>query len=406
MDKSIRYISISHKTAPVAQREVYHISEEEKITLADLIRHSFPDIIGLFLLSTCNRTEIYFESTTTSATVFRDFFIDLKGLQKTKSHAQLFHYSNTTEDAVRHLLEVSSGLASSVLGDAEIVHQIKKAYQFSIAYKLQGSLLERAMQTIFKGHKRISNETHFRDGTTSIAYKSLKVISDTFSKEASKSKKILFIGTGNIVMQLLKYNSKFNFNTIFIANRTVERAIKVCREHHCKTYEWSKVLKNDFEDFDVIISAASNCHHLIKKMKSTSQNILLIDLALPSNINNQLAREKRILFYDLDTISIEMADTKEKRLAAISKVDTIIEEELLTFINWHQGAQLRMFLNEYKSKVNQKVRDYFEAESEDYDLQVVKTVTDRVVRKSIKQTKEVMDFEDMDALIAEQASYL
>src|SRR5680860_186145 len=100
MDKSIRYISISHRTAPVAQREVYHISEEEKITLADLIRHSFPDIIGLFLLSTCNRTEIYFESTTTSATVFRDFFIGLKGLQKTKSHAQLFHYSNTTEDAV------------------------------------------------------------------------------------------------------------------------------------------------------------------------------------------------------------------------------------------------------------------------------------------------------------------
>jgi glutamyl-tRNA reductase len=207
-------------------------------------------------------------------------------------------------------------------------------------------------------------------------------------------------------MQLLKYNSKFNFNTIFIANRTVERAIKVCREHQCKTYEWSKVLKNDFEDFDVIISAASNCHHLIKKMKSTSQKLLLIDLALPSNINHKLAQEKRILFYDLDTISVEMEDTKEKRLAAISKVGTIIDEELLTFINWRQGAQLRVFLNEYKSKVNQKVLDYFEAESEEYDLQVVKTVTDRVVRKSIKQTKEVMDFEDMDALIAEQASYL
>ncbi len=256
---------------------VYCISEEEKIKIADRIRHHFPDIIGLFLLSTCNRTEIYFESLNTSSEALLDFFIDHKAIGNAESQVPLFIYGNTTKETVRHLLDVSSGLASSVLGDAEIIHQIKKAYQFSIWHKLQGSLLERAMQTVFKAHKRISNETKFRDGSTSLAYKTLKVVSDTFTKTQCKSKKILLIGTGEIATQLLKYNSKFNFNTIYIANRTLERAINLSTKYNCKTYEWQKVVNNEFDDFDVIISAVSNCHHLIKKIESTSKHLLLIE---------------------------------------------------------------------------------------------------------------------------------
>ncbi|MCJ7467126.1 MAG: hypothetical protein MUO53_10590 [Maribacter sp.] len=402
-EKSLRFISISHKTASVSQREIYYISDEEKIRLAALVRHTFPDIVGLFLLSTCNRTEIYFESTTTSSKTFRDFFIELKAMPSSRSQTRLFTDGNITKDTVRHLLEVSSGLASSVLGDAEIIHQVKKAYQFSIHSNLQGSMLERAMQTVFRAHKRISNETHFRDGTTSIAYKALKVVSDTFTKDAAKFKKILFIGTGDIVMQLLKYNFKFNFESIYIANRTEERAIKVSLEHHCKTYEWRKVLNNDFEDFDVIISAVSNRHHLIKKIKSSSQKIVVIDLALPSNINYKLAQDKQIIFHDLDTISVEMEDTKEKRLAAIGKVDTIVLEEAQAYNEWLQTADLRSFLAEYKTIVNHKVIRYFETESEEYNFQMVKTITDRVMRKFRKQTAFPTPLEEIDALIAEQA---
>ena len=141
MNKSFRYISISHKTASVAQREDYHISEEEKNSLTKLICNSFPDIAGLFLLSTCNRTEIYFESAITSAKELCDFFINLKVTGSTNASKRLFRYSNVTEETVRHLLEISSGLASSVIGDAEIIHQIKKAHQFSIAHQPEFSIL-------------------------------------------------------------------------------------------------------------------------------------------------------------------------------------------------------------------------------------------------------------------------
>lgn len=406
MNKRLRYISISHKTAPVAQREKYHIPEEEKYGLTVLICNSFFDIVGLLILVTCNRTEIYFESTTTSASTVRDFLISKKATKNKKKSAKLFNYSNITIDTIRHLLEVSSGLASSVLGDAEIIHQIKKAHQFTIAHNLQGSLLERAMQTVFKSHKRISNETHFRDGTTSVAYKSLKVVNDTYGKDFAKTKKILFIGAGDIVKQLFKYNSKFNFSNIYISNRTKERALFLANTHQCMVYDWNKVLANDFADFDVIISAASNCHNLIKTFNLATPKALLIDLALPSNIDKALAKKKNILFHNLDSISVDLEDTKERRFAAIGRVDEIISEELHDFGEWHQGAPLRAFLAENKIIINQKIQCYYEAKGEKNNPETTNIITNRIMRKLMKQSEDLMQAEEIDAIIAEHASSL
>ena len=406
MGKALRFISISHKTANVTQREEFHIPDEEKSALVARICDTFPDISGILLLVTCNRTEIYFESEVVTADSFLNFILDEKsknGIQATK---KLFVFENATEDTVRHLLKVTSGLASSVLGDAEIVHQIKKAYQFSISHNMQGSLLERAMQTVFKSHKRISNETHFRDGTTSVAYKSLKVISETFKKRGAKCGKILFIGAGDIVKQLFKYNSKFGFDNIYIGNRTLETAKTLAHIHHCKVYDWEKVLANEFADFDVIVSAASNCTHLIKKVSNTDHKILLIDLALPSNIDKNLANQENILFYDLDSISVDLEETKEKRFAAIGEVGTIITEELMVYNEWLQGAPLRAFLSENKIIVKQGVKDFFENGKEEIDAQKVKLVTDRIMRKLRKQTNVPIPQEKIEAVIAEQFSLM
>ena len=406
MKKLLRYISISHKTASVAQREVYHIPEEEKENLVSMIRAAFSDITGLLLLVTCNRTEIYFESVDTTSCSLRDFLIS-ETVGKGKTSRQLFSCGDTTKETVKQLLKVSSGLDSSVLGDVEIIHQIKKAYQFSIGCNLQGSLLERAMQTVFKSHKRISNETLFRDGTTSVAYKALKMITHTYDTSSAKEKKILFIGAGDIVKQLFKYNSKFNFTNIYVANRTEEKAIALTKKYQAKVYSWKKVLTNHFMDFDVIIGAASNCTDLVNRIPASGTDpVLLIDLAVPCNINKDLSRNENVLRYDLDTISMDLEGTREKRTAAIGKVKEVIQEELLVYTQWLQSAPLRAFLAEYKIFVNQKVIDYLETDSGGYDLQTVKTVTDRVIRRVKRHTNQAMSLEEMNAVIAEQVSFL
>ena len=405
MGKVLRFISISHRKASVTQREEFHIPDGEKQALSIQICNTFPDISGLLLLVTCNRTEIYFESEISDSTAILDFIIHLIAKNNKTGIRKLFDTSNSTEDTVRHLLKVTSGLASSVLGDAEIVHQIKKAYQFSIAGKMQGSLLERAMQTVFKSHKRISNETHFRDGTTSVAYKALKVIGDTFEKDA-KSKKILFIGAGDIVKQLFKYNSKFDFNSIYISNRTEQTARTLSRINHCNLFEWKKVLLNDFEGFDVIISAASNCPQLIKSLPLTNHKVMLIDLALPSNIDKGLADQNNILFFDLDTISVDLEETKEKRFAAIGEVGAIITEDLQAYNEWLQRAPLRAFLAEHKILVEKGIQDLCDNSSEEFDSQKMKCVTDRIMRKLRKQTNIPIPKEKIEAVITEQFSLM
>ncbi|MGB5500382.1 MAG: NAD(P)-binding domain-containing protein [Maribacter sp.] len=405
MNKSLRFISISHKKASIAQREEFHIQEAERSDLVTAIGNTFSDISGLLLLVTCNRTEIYFESQSTSATKMRDFLVGQKAGEVGAETKQFFNYSNKTEDTVQHLLKVTSGLASSVLGDAEIVHQIKKSYQFSIAHQLQGSLLERAMQTVFKSHKRISNETHFRDGTTSVAYKSLKVVANTFDKTSSKTKKILFIGAGDIVNQLFKYNSKFKFNNIYVSNRTAEKARAFSKLYQSKVFSWDRVLTNDFQDFDVIISAASNFPQLIKQVTNRDEKVLLIDLAIPCNIDKTLGQKENIMFYDLDAISVDLEETKEKRFEAIGEVTKILTEELDGYKEWLQEAPLRAFLAEYKIIVNQKVVQYFDANALELNEQHVKTITDRVVRKLRKKTLRPISLKEMEDVIAEQGVF-
>jgi len=406
MNKTLRYIGISHKTASVVQREMFHIPELEKETLSSDIRKTFSDISGLFILATCNRTEIYFESTLTSASKLRDFIIIQKVKDYTKSIVNYFNCCDSTEETARHLMDVASGLESMVLGDAEIVHQIKKAHQFSIAHNMQGSLLERALQSVFKSHKRISNETHFRDGTTSVAYKSLKVIRSTYGKLASKNKKILFIGAGDIVKQLFKYNSKFNYTNIYISNRTVEKAELLCKAFNCRIYDWNKVLENDFWDFDVIISAASNSHHLIKKVQPTSKKQLLIDLAIPSNIDKSLMQGDHVVFYDLDLISVDLEKTKEKRLAAIDEVDIIISEEFSQFKKWLEDATLRDHLIKSKRSVHQKVVQFFKDHNEECDTKKIQEITNKVMRKLMAQPGAKVPISKIDSIIAQQAYLL
>jgi len=179
MDTRLRYISISHHTAPVARRERFHLSDTAKQEVAKALQMAFPDLRSLLVLVTCNRTELYFESSKTPAAGIRDFLLQrTTGTVNTEDVAD-FRGSDRTEDTVLHLLKVSAGLESSVMGDAEIIHQIRKAYHYSLETGMQGSLLERCMQTLFKTHKRVSNETGFRDGTTSTAYKALKLLGET-----------------------------------------------------------------------------------------------------------------------------------------------------------------------------------------------------------------------------------
>ena len=135
------------------------------------------------------------------------------------------------------------------------------------------------------------------------------------------------------------------------------------------------------------------------------KKVLLIDLAIPCNIDKMLGQKENIVFYDLDAISVDLEETKEKRFEAIGEVTKILTEELDGYKEWLQEAPLRAFLGEYKILVNQKVVQYFDENSQVLNEHNVKTITDRVVRKLRKKTLRPISSKEMEDAVAEQGVF-
>ena len=387
-DCYLRFVSVSHRTAPVACRERYHLAADTKEALVEALLKRFPDLSSLLLLVTCNRTEIYFESITTTAVAVRDIFLEFVQQDVNIREQQLFITSDRTEGTVKHLLRVAAGLESSVLGDAEILHQVKKAYHFSLERGLQGSLLERAVQTVFRSHKRISNETQFRDGTTSTAYKALKLVAGCYGPEASR-KKILFVGAGDIVQQLLKYNVKFGYQNISITNRTEAKIIPLANRYGLDIFSWQDLLEQRLAAFDVIISAVSNRAALIREGIANDRQVVLVDLAVPGNIDPDLRQQKNVLFSDLDNIASHLEETRATRMEAAEKVELIIREEWQRLLNWYRQQTYRQLLAKRKQEVLELLRKA--PPISDYSQKDLESLADQIVRKLLREPETLKE---------------
>ncbi len=358
MKSELRYLSLSHLKAPVALRQRYALPEPAQEPLARQIQDDFPDIRGLLILTTCNRFECWFESATTRAAELLDYLTAaLEGPQAKQSCRERFEVSDQTDASVNHLFRVAAGLESAVLGDAEILHQIKRAFLKSVSWKLQGSLLERSLQSIFRLHKRISNETAFRDGTTSTAYKALKTISDEFGQQAH-SKKILLVGAGDIIGQVLKYNDKFGFDNLYLTNRTEAKADTLARAHGVQSWPWARLKAGELESFDAIVSAVSHVPGLIRAGWATDRKVVLIDLAVPGNIDPLDKPGPLVSHYDLDAIAAQLQNTRVTRLEATERVAEILAEEETLFRNWYEKQPLRSQLAAWKPRVRAIVATY------------------------------------------------
>ncbi|GGD57903.1 hypothetical protein [Muriicola marianensis] len=403
MNTNLRSISISHLTSPVGERERYYIPEEGKKAFAGICVERFPDVSGLMVLVTCNRTEVYFESASTNSYEFLEFFLAYLNEKRNHGETALFSHTNNTLETAEHLLKVSSGLLSKVLGDVEIIAQVKRAYQSSLAMDLQGSLLERTMQMVFRNHKRIRNETLFRDGTTSLAYKSLKTMVQFFSEEDIYEKKMLFIGAGEIVRQLFKYNGKFKFKKISVSNRTQKNAMVLKKRYNCEIYEWDKVLANDFGDFDIIVGAAGNSRYIVKKLNDCTKPRLLLDLGLPSNMDPELSHQSGITLFNLDAISAQLEHNRVQRTMALESVRNIIREELQSYGSWLEERALHRLLGEHKLQVRKNTAGYLHQNLKIKDPAVVEIVTNRVMRKLYHQKCRSTSKEHITDLIIEQA---
>jgi glutamyl-tRNA reductase len=337
---------INYKKTDAAVRGRFAISNEQYEKLLTLAS-SF-NITELFVLSTCNRTEIY---------GFADSAAHLAGLLCTQTTGDLaafagLAYTRKGEEAIRHLFEVGAGLDSQILGDYEIVGQIKQAVKFARDRQFIGPFTERLVNCVLQASKAIKNQTGLSGGTVSVSFAAIQYIREKMP--VLEDQKILLVGTGkigrNTCHNMVDYLGTRNITLI---NRTESRAAALAREIGVG-YAPLEQLADCVKAADIII-VATNAEHptLLRSYLEGQGEKLIIDLSIPCNVEKSAAALPGITLVNVDELSRIKDETLQKRTAEVPKAKVIIAEHIGEWVNWYKMRQHVPVLKAVKTKLKE-----------------------------------------------------
>jgi glutamyl-tRNA reductase len=320
---------INYKKSDAAARGEFAINSEQYQNLLALAPSL--GLHELFILSTCNRTEVYGFAENISQ------LIELLCTQ-TKGSVKTFResaYMKSGLQAIEHLFHVSAGLDSQILGDYEIVGQIKHAVKFSKAHSRINAFTERLFNCVLQSSKVIKNQTALSSGTVSVSFAAVQYIKENAKNIARKN--ILLIGTGkigrNTCKNLVDYLGTKN---ITLLNRSEEKSFLLADELGLKNASYENIAI-EIQHADIIIVATNAEHPIIKKADLIgSKEKILIDLSIPNNIEASAKEFAQIDLVNVDDLAKINDATLQKREAEIPKAKAIIAQHIIEFMEWHE----------------------------------------------------------------------
>ncbi|GAB3775370.1 glutamyl-tRNA reductase [Spirosoma horti] len=354
---TFKTISLSHKTAPLQVRELIALNEDEAKRLMLRLRDFF-GLTDLLVISTCNRTEVYYAfEQDLNADIARLLLIE-KGLTDTDNYLPYFQFFAAHNDAVRHLFEVCVGLHSQVVGDMQIPNQVKQSYQWSADLDMAGPFLHRLMHTIFFTNKRVAQETPFRDGAASVSYAAVELIDELIGEKQNPN--VLVIGLGEIGTDVCKNLEARNLTNITLCNRTQAKADVLASQYGFRVADFSN-LTDEIRRADVIISSIMRDDPLITPELLQDVNVLtfkyFIDLSVPRSVDAAVEQIPGVLVYNIDHIRNRADEALNQRLAAIPKVEAIITQAVAEFGDWSKEMVVSPTINKLKNALEQIRRD-------------------------------------------------
>ncbi len=397
-------ITISHKKASLQLRGQIALNEEESKALMLKIRESF-EVSEVLVLSTCNRTEIYYVSENNLG----EEIIRLIASQKVLSSNEILPYFeiiNENNEAVRYLFEVSMGLHSQVIGDLQIPNQVKHAYQWAADVQMAGPFLHRLLHTIFFTNKKIVQETSFRDGAASTSYATVEVM-ETFLPLLSNPK-VLVVGLGEIGEDVCRTLADKGYKNITITNRTLEKAQKLANELGFEVADYQFVNQNIL-DADIIISSVRCESPIITKETLKDKTLAvkyLIDLSVPNSIATDIEEVTGVVAYDLDTIQRRANEALKRRMEAIPQVLSIISDAIGEFDNWSQEMIVSPTIQKLKGALEQIrkeemarfVKDLSAEEVEKMD-KITSSMMQKIIKLPVIQLKAACKRGEAETLI-------
>jgi glutamyl-tRNA reductase len=327
-----RILGINHRTAPVAIREQVAFDPQQLgAALRALIREA--GIAEAVILSTCNRTEVYWSGTATGA----DLSEWLSRLRPTGHDLAASIYMHEEQAAVEHAFRVASGLDSMMLGEAQILGQLKDAYRMAQEAGSAGPALHKLFQASFSAAKRVRTETRFGANAVSIASAAVGLAGRVFSDLGART--ALLIGAGEMVALAARHLASQGVNRIIIANRSIARAQELAAEIRGVAVELTE-LSAHLPHADIVISSTASPVPIITKPIAAAavrarrhRPIFMVDLAVPRDIEPDVADLEDVYLFSIDDLQQVVAENKQQREAEAGAAQVLIEQEVARFLS-------------------------------------------------------------------------
>ena len=397
-------ISINYKIAPLNIRERLFFDNSEKLVFHNHLRKEL-EIEGLMIISTCNRTEIYFEFENHIGQENKFLHSVVKELVVFKKYKDSLspHLNNLTGSykVANHLFRLVSGLESMIIGEFQIVEQLKDAYYFSKKHKMLGPILGRMIQKSLETGKYIRTNTEIGRGAVSVSYAAVEQITNNYDL---KNAKFLCVGLGETSKLSIRHLHQKGIKKIKITNRTKSKLNAFCTELGYESILFEDYKKEILNSDVVIFSTGSKSPLLTKKdieqnIKKRNNKLLLVDLSVPRNLSNDLEELNNIEIINIDNLKDTVNENYKKRKAEVIKAELYIEEFLVEFDDWTNTRLLRpsilslkkqvreLFLNETISNIKSLSES---ATSKDLSLKLSKAY-DKFSDNLVKKIKKASD---------------
>lgn len=393
-------VGLSYKKADAAVRGKFSLGNEAKHNL--LVQAKQEGLSSLIVTSTCNRTEIYGFAQHPFQLI--KLLCDNSAGTVEEFQKAAFVYKNN--EAINHVFRVGSGLDSQILGDFEIISQIKTSFSESKKHGLANAFLERLVNCVIQASKRIKNETELSSGATSVSFASVQYIMNNVTDIQSKN--ILLFGTGKIGRNTCENLVKHTKNDhIVLINRTREKAEKVAGKFNLVVKDYD-LLPLEVPKADVMVVATGAAVPTIDKdILSVDKPLLILDLSIPKNVHDNVKELPNVTVVHLDDLAKITDETLEKRKKHIPAAEAIIEDIMDEFTEWMNARKFAPTIHALKEKLN-SIKDselnFQRKKISNFDEEQAEIISQRIIHKIT--THFANHLKDRDTMVDESIEWI
>jgi glutamyl-tRNA reductase len=361
-------VGLNHRSAPVEVRERVSFTNDQARQVAEELR-ARGILHETLVLSTCNRSEVYgvpSETTRECAAALSNYLSSFHSVQLDVLSPSLYHHSD--RNAIRHLFRVASGLDSMMLGEAEILGQVREAYRVAYEHGATGPVLNRLFQGALEVGKRVRSETELGTRPMSVASAGVKLAERIFGKLQART--ALVLGAGMISEQVVSQLRDRNIARLLVMNRSLDRAEHLAREFSGKVMAWDN-WESALTLPDVIVSSVSAEEPVLQRVMLEkamaargNRPLFVMDLGMPRNVDPAAAHLYNLYLYNIDDLSQIVQQNRSARESEVPRAELIVDEHVGKFLTWQASVELIGVVEALRQKLKAERAEFIRERAE------------------------------------------